>query len=231
MSILSTSGTASDDRHHRRGSWRRDVVIALRWTGGREAFIEKRGPPAERRSHETRRKGAPSRGVSGIGRATAERFAREGAAIVVNYRRSREAAAQPSTQSLAAAERRSPSRRPRERRRDRGDVRRGARADSARSTCSSPTRRRPRSGPLLDTKPHHVERTFAITVSGFLRCVQEAVPLMDRPRRRDRGGLGLRHTEGASPATARSAPPRLRWRRWSATSPPSSRRVGSESTR
>jgi enoyl-[acyl-carrier protein] reductase III len=33
--------------------------------------------------------------------------------------------------------------------------------------------------PLLETKPHHVERTFAITVSGFLRCVQEAVPLMD----------------------------------------------------
>jgi enoyl-[acyl-carrier protein] reductase III len=32
--------------------------------------------------------------------------------------------------------------------------------------------------PLLDTKPHHLERTFAITVSGFLRCVQEAVPLM-----------------------------------------------------
>jgi enoyl-[acyl-carrier protein] reductase III len=33
--------------------------------------------------------------------------------------------------------------------------------------------------PLLDTKPHHLERTFAITVSGFLRCVQEAVPLME----------------------------------------------------
>ena len=85
--------------------------------------------------------------------------------------------------------------RPRERRRDRRDVRRGSAALRRRSTSSSPTRRRPRFARSLDTKPHHVERTFAITVSGFLRCVQEAVPLMEGRERRDRGGLGLRHAE------------------------------------
>jgi len=33
--------------------------------------------------------------------------------------------------------------------------------------------------PLLDQQPHNVERTFAITVTGFLRAVQRAVPLME----------------------------------------------------
>src|SRR5262245_22291316 len=32
--------------------------------------------------------------------------------------------------------------------------------------------------PLLDTRPHHVEKTFAITVHGFLFGVQRAVALM-----------------------------------------------------
>jgi len=33
--------------------------------------------------------------------------------------------------------------------------------------------------PLLETRDHNVERTFGITVTGFLRCVREAVSLMD----------------------------------------------------
>jgi enoyl-[acyl-carrier protein] reductase III len=33
--------------------------------------------------------------------------------------------------------------------------------------------------PLLDQKPHNVERTFAISVTGFLHAVQRAVPLME----------------------------------------------------
>jgi enoyl-[acyl-carrier protein] reductase III len=118
----------------------------------------------------------------GIGRATAERFAREGAAIVVNYRRSREAAAATvdaivggggtaiaveadlgSGDAIAAmfAEVRS---------------RFGALDVLVANAAATAFR------PLLETKPHHVERTFAITVSGFLRCVQEAVPLMDGRR-------------------------------------------------
>jgi NAD(P)-dependent dehydrogenase (short-subunit alcohol dehydrogenase family) len=33
--------------------------------------------------------------------------------------------------------------------------------------------------PLLEQAPHNVERTFAISVTGFLRAVQRAVPLME----------------------------------------------------
>ena len=33
--------------------------------------------------------------------------------------------------------------------------------------------------PLLEQAPHNVERTFAITVTGFLHAVQRAVPLME----------------------------------------------------
>jgi enoyl-[acyl-carrier protein] reductase III len=32
--------------------------------------------------------------------------------------------------------------------------------------------------PLIAVKPHHVEKTFAITITGFLAAVQSAVPLM-----------------------------------------------------
>ncbi|MGH7895864.1 MAG: SDR family oxidoreductase, partial [Candidatus Binatia bacterium] len=32
--------------------------------------------------------------------------------------------------------------------------------------------------PLLDTKPHHVEKTFAITIGAFLQIVQRLAPLM-----------------------------------------------------
>jgi enoyl-[acyl-carrier protein] reductase III len=115
----------------------------------------------------------------GIGRATAERFAREGATVVVNYRRNRDAAAATvdaitggggkaiaveadlgSGDAIAAmfAEVRSLF---------------GALDVLVANAAATAFR------PLLETKPHHVERTFAITVSGFLRCVQEAVPLMD----------------------------------------------------
>ncbi len=33
--------------------------------------------------------------------------------------------------------------------------------------------------PLLEQQPHNVERTFAISVTGFLRAVQRSVPLME----------------------------------------------------
>lgn len=32
---------------------------------------------------------------------------------------------------------------------------------------------------LMDAKPHHLERTYAISTVGFLRAVQQAVPLME----------------------------------------------------
>lgn len=118
----------------------------------------------------------------GIGRATAERFARDGAAVVVNYRRNREAA----EATVAAIE----------------DM--GGRALAVEADLGSPeaigamfAAVKERFGaldflvanaaatafrPMLETKRHHVERTFAITVSGFLGCIQEAVPLMEGRR-------------------------------------------------
>jgi enoyl-[acyl-carrier protein] reductase III len=116
----------------------------------------------------------------GIGRATAERFAREGAAVAVNYRRNAQAAAE-TVEAI---------------------TREGGRAvaiaadlESGDAIAAMFAEVRQRFGaldflvanaaatafrPLLDTEARHLERTFAITVSGFLRCVQEAVPLMER---------------------------------------------------
>jgi len=45
---------------------------------------------------------------------------------------------------------------------------------------------------LLEAEPRHVERTFAITVTGFLAAVQRAVPLMER-----RGGGRIVAVSGA----------------------------------
>jgi enoyl-[acyl-carrier protein] reductase III len=118
----------------------------------------------------------------GIGRATAERFAREGASVVVNYRRNHEAAAA-AVDSITAAGGRA--------------IAIAADLESGEAIGEMFAELRKRFGaldflvanaaatafrPLLETKPHHVERTFAITVSGFLRCVQEAVPLMEGRR-------------------------------------------------
>jgi len=117
-------------------------------------------------------------GSRGIGRATAERFASEGATVVVNYRRNADAA----TETVETITRQGGH-----------AVAIAADLESGEAIAAMFTEVRQRFGaldflvanaaatafrPLLDTKPHHIERTFAITVSGFLRCVQEAVPLM-----------------------------------------------------
>jgi enoyl-[acyl-carrier protein] reductase III len=119
----------------------------------------------------------------GIGRATALAYAREGAAVVVNYRRNEEAsretvdairAAGGEAVAIAA---------------ELGDgaaidrmfdeVRdRFGRVDVLVANAAATAFK-----PLLDTREHHVARTFGITVNGFLRCVQRAVELMG-----DRGG-------------------------------------------
>jgi len=118
-------------------------------------------------------------GSRGIGRATAERFASEGATVVVNYRRNAQAAAE-TVEAIT--------------RRGGNAVAIAADLESGDAIAVMFAEVRQRFGaldflianaaatafrPLLDTRPHHLERTFAITVSGFLRCVQEAVPLME----------------------------------------------------
>ena len=127
-----------------------------------------------------------SRGVAlitgasrGIGRETALRLARDGAAVVVNYRRNRDAAestvaaiAAAGGQALAVC----------------ADLEDGDAIDAMFATV------RERFGrldmlvanaaatsfrPLLETRDYHIARTFAISVTGFLRCVQRSVPLME----------------------------------------------------
>ena len=114
----------------------------------------------------------------GIGRATAETFAREGASVVVNYRKNREAA----EQVVAGIERG-------------GGAAIAIEADlaSAEAVPAMFARVKERFGaldflvanaaatafrPLVESKDYNVERTYAITVMGFFRCVQEAARLM-----------------------------------------------------
>ncbi len=117
-------------------------------------------------------------GSRGMGRATALRLARDGYAVVVNYRRDEDSA----RETVAAIEAT------------------GGRAMAVRADLEQPeaidalfAQVRGRFGgldvlvanaaatsfrPLLETEDRHVERTFSITVTGFLHCVRSAVPLM-----------------------------------------------------
>lgn len=117
-------------------------------------------------------------GSRGIGGATARRLAREGAAVLVNYRRDAEAAAEVVRSieesggvalSLCADLE------------DRASIdtmfeeirSRFGRLDWLIANAAATSFR-----PLLDADDQHVERTYQITVKGFLRCVRAAVPLM-----------------------------------------------------
>lgn len=119
----------------------------------------------------------------GIGRATAELFAGEGATVYVNYK-SNQAAAEGAGRAVEAA---------------------GGRAHLVQADVEDPAaihsmfeRVRETSErldvlvsnaaatafkPLLETRAHNVDRTFGLSVRGFLLLAQEAVTLM-----RDRGG-------------------------------------------
>jgi enoyl-[acyl-carrier protein] reductase III len=116
----------------------------------------------------------------GLGAATARRLAAMGAEVVVTYRRQAEAAAE-----VAAAIAESGGRahvQPL----DAGDIESidalfdWIEADGpggldilvANAAATSLK-------PLLEQAPHNVERTFAITVTGFLHAIQRAVPLME----------------------------------------------------
>lgn len=117
-------------------------------------------------------------GSRGIGRATASALAREGARVVVNYRRDEAAAAE----TVAAI----------------------ARAGGSAWACAADLSSEPdldalfaaiaeREGrldilvanaaatafkPLLSTRRHNLEKTFGITILGFVAAVQRAMPLM-----------------------------------------------------
>jgi enoyl-[acyl-carrier protein] reductase III len=122
-------------------------------------------------------------GSRGIGRATALRLAREGAAVVVHYRRDAEAA------RSIVAEIESEGGRARAVAAELGDAEaleamfRTVAAHEGRLDVLVANAAATAFRPLLETKPHNVEKTFGITVSGFLRCVQLADPLFSEGAR------------------------------------------------
>ncbi|NLV56662.1 MAG: SDR family oxidoreductase [Acidimicrobiales bacterium] len=118
----------------------------------------------------------------GLGAATARRLARAGCDVVITYRRKdREAAA--VAEAVEATGRRAWVHRCDMSRIDHID----ALMDAVEDPATGPGRldvvvanaAATSFRPLMDAQPRHVERTFAISVTGFLRLVQRAVPLME----------------------------------------------------
>lgn len=118
----------------------------------------------------------------GLGAATARRLARAGCDVVVTYRRQEEAA------RAVAADVEAAGRRAWVHRCDVGEI---DDVDALLDAVADPDRGPGRLDvlvanaaatsfrPLLEAEPRHLERTFAISVTGFLRLVQRAVPLLE----------------------------------------------------
>ncbi len=118
----------------------------------------------------------------GLGAATARRLARAGCDVVVTYRRQEEAAREVAAQVEATG------RRAWVHRCDVGEI---DDVDALLDAVADPDRGPGRLDllvanaaatsfrPLLDAEPRHLERTFAISVTGFLRLVQAAMPLLE----------------------------------------------------
>jgi enoyl-[acyl-carrier protein] reductase III len=118
-------------------------------------------------------------GARGIGRAAAIRMAAEGARVIINYRQDSAAADSTVTEIREAG----------------GEARAFAAdiADAAAlAELFASVRETEQSldhlvanaaatafRPLLETQPHNVQKTFDITVTGFIGMTQHAVPLMD----------------------------------------------------
>lgn len=135
----------------------------------------------------------------GLGAATARRLARQGADVVVTYRRQEDEARAVAAAVEAAGQRAWVVRC------DLGedddvealmdtvaDASRGPGALDLLVANAAATSFRP----LLDAERRHVEKTFAISVTGFLRLVQRAVPLFDA-----RGGGRVVAVSGADTRT------------------------------
>lgn len=118
----------------------------------------------------------------GLGAATAILLARQGADVVVTYRR-REDAAREVAAGIEAAGRRAWVHRCDLGELDDVEALMDAVADPATGpgaldivvANAAATSFRP----LLEAEPRHVEKTFAISVTGFLRLVQRSVPLLE----------------------------------------------------
>jgi enoyl-[acyl-carrier protein] reductase III len=117
-------------------------------------------------------------GSRGIGRAIVERFARDGLDVAFNYRRD-DAAAADAERAVRGHGRTALALKA-----DLGDAAAvGAMLDRL---CAATPRvdvvvanaAATAFKPLLDTKPHHVEKTYAITIGAFLQIVQRLAPSM-----------------------------------------------------
>ena len=119
-------------------------------------------------------------GTRGIGLAVAERFAKAGAEVLLNYRRDDDTARAAVT-AIAAA----------------GGRARALRADIADADAVAAMFEEIRGGgaaldglianaaatafkPLMEVGPHHIARTFGITIAGFVALAQHAATMMSQ---------------------------------------------------
>ena len=117
-------------------------------------------------------------GSRGIGRAIVERFARDGYDVAFNYRRD-DAAADATVAAVRAAGRVCLA--------IKGDLGDPAQVAAMLRALDDATPRvdvfvanaaATAFKPLLESKPHHVEKTYAITIGAFLQIVQHLAPRM-----------------------------------------------------
>jgi len=120
-------------------------------------------------------------GSRGIGRATVERLARDGADIAFIYRRDAAAAAEVEAAVRALGRRCLPLR---------ADLLEAAEVSAALDRLEGEAvdifvanAAATAFKPLLEVKPHHLEKTYAITIHAFLQIVQRIVPRMRAPGR------------------------------------------------
>ena len=117
-------------------------------------------------------------GSRGIGRAIVERLARDGFDVAFNYRRD-DAAAAEAERAVRAAGRTALALK--------ADLGEPAQVAAMLDALDAATRdvtvfvanaAATAFKPLLETKPHHVEKTYAITIGAFLQIVQRLAPRM-----------------------------------------------------
>jgi enoyl-[acyl-carrier protein] reductase III len=120
----------------------------------------------------------------GIGKAVALSLAQAGASLVVNYRRSEEAAREVAREIEGRGAKALVVKADLEHEEEIREMFQAVGATFGRLDILVANAAATAFKPLLEVKPHHIDRTFRITVHGFLGCVREAVALMEGRRGR-----------------------------------------------
>jgi enoyl-[acyl-carrier protein] reductase III len=118
----------------------------------------------------------------GIGRAVALGLAEAGASVAVNYRRSEEAAWEVAREIEARGAKALPVKADLENEQEIREMFQTVRQTFGSLDILVANAAATAFKPLLEVKAHHIDRTFRITVHGFLACVREAVELMEGRR-------------------------------------------------